>query len=85
MFWLHRVTFTEHKEHKSTQDTHNQESSTPNGAKSSHNTKDKKNRHPITSKLITMTYFKSTTDKVHSAVGSLRMCCLKTALCGQNM
>jgi hypothetical protein len=32
-----------------------------------------------------MTYFMSTIDKVHSAVDSLKMCCLKMALCGRNM
>jgi hypothetical protein len=67
---------------------YNQESGTPNGAKSGCNTKDRKNRHPITSKLIIIimtTYFKNSTDKVHSAVDSLKVCCLKMALCGRNM
>jgi hypothetical protein len=67
------------------QDTHDQESGTPSG----HNTKDRKNRHPVTSKLLITTttmYFKSTIDKVHNAVDSLqKMCCLKMALWGQNM
>jgi hypothetical protein len=60
----------EYKEYKSTQDTHDQGSGTPNGAQRSRNTKDSKNRHPVTPKLIiiTTTYIKSTTDKVHSAL-----------------
>jgi hypothetical protein len=67
MFQPHRAIF---RQHKSTQDTHNQRSRTPNGAQSSCNTKDKKIKHPVTPKLIiiiiiiiiiiTMTYFKST-------------------------
>jgi hypothetical protein len=36
-----------YEEHKPTQ-----ESGTPDGAQGSHNTKDRKNRHPIGSKLI---------------------------------
>jgi hypothetical protein len=60
---------------KATQDTHDQESGTPNGAQSGRKTYDRKNRHPITPKLIiTMTYFKSTIDNVHSAVDSLNKC-----------
>jgi hypothetical protein len=60
---------------QSTQDTHNQESGTSNGAHSGRNMYDGKNRHPITPKLIiTMTYFKSTTDNVHCAVDSLNKC-----------
>jgi hypothetical protein len=53
----------EYKEHKSTQDTHDQGSGTPNGAQSGCNTKDRKSRHPVTPKLIIiiiMTYLKNT-------------------------
>jgi hypothetical protein len=68
-FCFHALYFGHKGQHKSTQDTHDQESSTHNWAENSRDTKDRKNRHPITSKLITITtYFKSTTDKVHSAV-----------------
>jgi hypothetical protein len=44
----------------------------PKGAQSGCNTKDRKNRHPVTPKLIiiTTTYFKSSVDKVQSAVDS---------------
>jgi hypothetical protein len=62
-----------------TQDTHNQGSGTPNGVQSGRNTKDRKNKHPIRTQLIITTYFKSTIDKVHSAVDSLKVCCLKMA------
>jgi hypothetical protein len=55
-------------------DTYDQESVTPSGAQSSCNTKDRKNRHPITPKLIIMTYFKSTIDSADSAVDSLKKC-----------
>jgi hypothetical protein len=52
---------------------------------SGRNTKDMKNRHPTAPKLIIITtYCKSTFDKVHSAVDSLKACCLKMALCGLN-
>jgi hypothetical protein len=58
-----------------THGTHNQDSGTPNEAQRGRNTKDRENQHPITSKLIiiiiTTKYFKSTIDKVHSALGSL--------------
>jgi hypothetical protein len=49
-------------------------SGTPNGAQSGCNRKDRKNRHPVTPKLIiiTITYFKSTTDKMDSEVDSLK-------------
>jgi hypothetical protein len=54
---------------------HDQESGTPSGAQSGCNTQDRKNRHPITPKvIITTTYFKSTIDNVHSAVDSLNKC-----------
>jgi hypothetical protein len=47
----------------------------PNGAQSGCNTKDRKNRHPVTPKLIIiiimMTYFKSSSDKVHSALDTV--------------
>jgi hypothetical protein len=72
MFRPNRAIFTEHK---STRDTHNQDSSsTPNGAQSSRNTKDRKKRHPITSKLITirMMHFKCTTDKSAQCSGFLK-------------
>jgi hypothetical protein len=56
-----------------TQETHNQRSGTPNGAQNGRGTKYRKNRYPITSKLIIITtYFKSTIDKVHSIVDSLK-------------
>jgi hypothetical protein len=45
---------------------HDRESGTPNGAQSSHNSKDRKNNYPIILELIIMmTYLKSTLDKVH--------------------
>jgi hypothetical protein len=72
--------------YKPIHDTHNLESGTPNWAQSGRSTKDRKSKHPITSKLIIIAaYLKSTTDKVLSAVESLIMCCLKMALCGQNI
>jgi hypothetical protein len=75
-----------YKEHKSAHDAHNQESGTPNGAQSRRNLKDRKNKHLLTPKLIIVTtYFKSTIDKVQSAMDSSIMCCLKTALCSRNM
>jgi hypothetical protein len=38
-------------EYTSTQHTHDQETGTPNGAQSTHNTKDRMKGHPITSKI----------------------------------
>jgi hypothetical protein len=55
---------------KSAHDTDDQQSGTPNGAQSSHNTKDRNNRHPITPKLIIITtYFKSTITPHRSSGG----------------
>jgi hypothetical protein len=69
--------------HKSAHDAHDHGRGTSNGAQSGRNTRDRKNKHHITPKqIITTTYIKSTTDKVHSAVDSLIMCCLKMSLCG---
>jgi hypothetical protein len=53
-------------------DETNQESGTASGAKGGRNTKDRKNRHSVTPKLITTSpYFKGTIDNVHSAVDFL--------------
>jgi hypothetical protein len=41
-------------------------------AQSGHNTKYRKNKHPIIPKLIIMTYLESTIDKVHNAVDYLQ-------------
>lgn len=41
-----------YKEHKSTHNTQDQGSGTPNGAQSDRNTKDRKNKYPIILKLI---------------------------------
>jgi hypothetical protein len=32
-----------------------------------------------------MTYFKGTINEMHSAVDSLKVCCLKMTLCGRNI
>jgi hypothetical protein len=69
----------EYKEHKSTQDTHDQRNGTSDGLQGGRNTKDRKNKYPVIPKLIiiititittiiiititTTTYFKSTIDK----------------------
>jgi hypothetical protein len=79
-----------HKEHTSTQDTYNQDSGTLSGAESGHNTKDRKNKHSITSKLIiiiimTTTYFKNAIDKVRCELDSLKVCYLKMALCDRSL
>jgi hypothetical protein len=53
---------------------YNQDSGTPIGAQSGHNTRDTKNRKPITPKLIMTSYCKSTIDNVYSAMDSLIKC-----------
>jgi hypothetical protein len=42
------TSYSLYNEYTSTQDTQDQESGTPNGAQSSHNTKDRRKGHPIT-------------------------------------
>jgi hypothetical protein len=50
------------------------------------NSKDRKKKHPIITKLIIiMMYLMSAIDMVCTAVDSLIMCCLKMVLCGQNI
>jgi Ca2+/H+ antiporter len=61
MFQPHRDIFRQNKEHKSTLDAHNQWSGIPSGAHSGRNTKDRKNKHSMTPKIIIITtYFKGT-------------------------
>lgn len=62
---------------ESTHGTYDHGRGTRNGAQRGRNTKDWKNEHPITPNLIIilikkMTYFKSTTEKVHNVVDSSR-------------
>lgn len=86
MFLVLHVSATQgrlYKEHKSKHDTHDQESSTPNGAYSGQNSKDRKSKHPVTPQLMIITiYHKITVDKVRSYMDFLIMCCVKMAVFG---